>query len=128
MASTEARLDPSGASAQVRAVLEEVRNFAEAIPEPGEQQESNTWHEMLVEAFDQQLSPSEVHRKRKKLTFSAFADSMIIPKAIALENLVEPNAARIHKMFGRSETIATLQRLPLFVTEERAKLEKKCLD
>ena len=45
----------------------------------------------------------------------------------ATECLVNPNSARIHKLFARSEIIATLQRLPSFEAEERAKLQAKCL-
>ena len=105
-------------TSQVRVVLQEAK-----LDDNENIEETPGWHDMLLEALDSyDLSPSELHRKRKRLTFQAFQDPS---KVIATERLVEPNSRRIHVLFSRSEMIASLHQLPPAMKDERAKLQSK---
>ena len=94
---------------------------------PGNDQEA--WQSILVDLLDSQemMTPSEVNRKRKLLTFKAFQDGQIIDKTVAMQALVSPNVDKLFQLFGRSSAVATLQRLPDDASEERANLVEKCL-
>ena len=80
------------------------------------------WQTLLMDIIDtKELSFSDLNRKRKRLTFQAFQEPLIIARTIAMEALVSPNVHKMHKLFQRSDAIATLQRLPASATCERAK-------
>lgn len=120
--------ESSDASSQVRALLEEIKAEQTTATDldSAVNRGAGSWHDMLLEALDScDLTPGEIHRKRKKLTFLAFQDPMMVPKVIATERLMRPNASKIFLLFSRSEMVATLQRLPPTVKEERHKLQEK---
>ncbi|CAK9094698.1 unnamed protein product, partial [Durusdinium trenchii] len=72
-------------------------------------QDQETWQRILLDILDaRELSYSELNRKRKQLTFSAFRDSSLISKSVALETLVAPNVRCQHRLFQRTEIIAEL--------------------
>ena len=101
------------------------------LPQSGEKepgQDPEGWESLLLDLVDaRELSFSELNRKRKKLTFSAFRDPLISSKAIAVESTVAPNIHCMYRLFQRSHAIAELQRLPQSAEAERAQLTKKNL-
>lgn len=72
------------------------------------------WESLLLDAVtgEQRLSPAEINRKRKRLTFIAFQDPNLVAKALAVESLVQPNVHHMHQLFQRSAVISKLQMLP----------------
>ena len=90
--------------------------------------DARAWTDMLQELVDsKELSHAEINRKRKRLTFQAFAKPEMGPMCVAAEILVEPNAHRMNVLFGRSSAISALQRLPRCEAAERQKLETSLL-
>lgn len=96
------------------AELERLLREGDVANEPsGQEGEDDISWETLLEAItgDQTaLTPAEL--KRKKMTFAAFQDPLLVSKALAIESLVQPNVHQMHKLFKRSAAIARLQTLP----------------
>lgn len=87
--------------------------------------DKEVWEKMLLDLAtgDQSLSPAEVNRKRKQLTFAAFQDPLMVSKALSLEALVQPNVHAMHTLFKRSAAISKLQMLPTPLASDVAKEE-----
>ena len=93
--------------------------------EPGN--DEATWQSILCDITAEGLSYAEMNRKRKKLTFEAFQQERIIPVTLAMESLVAPNVKAMYALFGRSATLASIQRLPGSAEKEISELREKCL-
>ena len=101
---------------------------SDAEQEPGN--DEHAWTSMLKEAFEEaeaEQSFAQIVQKRRKLTFSAFRDSLLFEKTVVVESLVQPNLHHMYLLFKRTEAIGLLDRLLPSDHDQRAKYEKECL-
>ena len=115
-----ARLSGDGGEQGLSAAMRELLNDADVSGEADNAEDGvdgndkATWESILADlaGCDQALSPAEVNRKRKQLTFAAFRDPLMVSKALAVEALIAPNVRQMHTLFKRSSIVAELQMLP----------------
>lgn len=95
---------------------------------PADDDNGDGWLTMLMDIIDtKELSFSDLNRKRKRLTFAAFQDPLVIAKAASLESLVGPNVRGMFRLFKRSDAIGNLHKLPSLATAEREKQRQQFL-
>lgn len=101
--------DDLASNAEFELLVQEAEGME--APQPGD---DKAWESVLLDLVngDQRLSPAEINRKRKRLTFQSFRDPLMVSKVLAIESLVGPNVRQMHRLFRRSSVIASLQMLP----------------
>ena len=70
-----------------------------------------SWEDLLVKTLDtDSLTPADVNRKRKQLTFAAFGSPAFVPRTLLLEYLMVPMQHYMGILLKRSSTLTSLHR------------------
>ena len=90
--------DDLASNAEFELLVQEAEGME--APQPGD---DKAWESVLLDLVngDQRLSPAEINRKRKRLTFQSFRDPLMVSKVLAIESLVGPNVRQMHRLFSQ---------------------------